>query len=474
VSRFVRREPGSAPPPRLHLVLDPFRASLCLLTIITISRVHQHFPLLARLRPALLLFGVAAVYALLNPRVTGVHNLLRTWPAKVVVALGVWACISAPFGISLGASGRFILEDFASVWLYAMALFLAIRCARELYTFIWAFVASTAVLVWLSLFVFGVSISHGGGVDVARLGTLYSYDGNDLGCMLLVGLALTLLVFQASRGKTRLASGVLLVGIGVALARTGSRGAFLGFIGAAGMLLWSLKGVSVLKRAGFVALVMGALIVAAPSGYWQQMGTVLEPTDDYNWSVYYGRKQLFARGVGYMLEYPIFGLGINNFGRAEGTMTERAKEAWRLGPGERVRWAPPHNSFIQAGAELGFPGLVLWSSLMIGGIVGMIRLRRRLPPAWLLGDPEERLLYLATLYLPVALAGFAIGAFFLSLAYYDVVYLLAALVSGVYVSVDDKVRRLRASVVVEPSDNPAGSQSLADAHWRRSTQGRRP
>ena len=71
----------------------------------------------------------------------------------------------------------------------------------------------------------------------------------------------------------------------------------------------------------------------------------------------------------------------------------------------------------------------------------MARLRRRLPPAWLHGDPEERFLYLATIGLPLALVGFAITAFFLSFAYLDLVYVLAAFVAGVYVAVGEKMRR---------------------------------
>jgi len=92
---------------------------------------------------------------------------------------------------------------------------------------------------------------------------------------------------------------------------------------------------------------------------------------------------------------------------------------------------------------LGIPGLILWTSLVVGAIVSVTRLRRRLPREWPHGDPEERFLYLATIHVPLAVVGFAITAFFLSFAYLDPIYVLAAFVSGLYVAVTEKARRTR-------------------------------
>src|SRR5205814_5657213 len=150
---------------------------------------------------------------------------------------------------------------------------------------------------------------------------------------------------------------------------------------------------------------------------------VLSPTKDYNWDSSEGRVEIWRRGVGYMLDHPVFGIGINNFERAEGTISDKVRRSFA---GDPIRWTAPHNSFVQVAAELGIPGLILWSSLIIGGLVGMVRMRRRLPRAWLQGDAEGRFLYLATVHLPLALVGFAIPAFFLSFAYSDIVSILAA------------------------------------------------
>jgi O-antigen ligase len=191
------------------------------------------------------------------------------------------------------------------------------------------------------------------------------------------------------------------------------------------------------KRVFFVAATAAGLAVAGPPGYWQQMRTMFSPTQDYNWLAPGGRRQIWLRGVGYMLAYPVFGVGIGNFGRAEATISERAKN-WRPGyPG--IRWSAPHNSFLEAGAELGVPGLVLWSSLVLGGTVAMLRQRRRLPEWWARGDREQRFLYLAATYLPVSLTGFAASSFFVSFAFLDPVYILAAFMSGIYVCTGRKL-----------------------------------
>ena len=428
--------PGHARVPGLRLARDPLRVALFMIMVLTISRVHQHFPLLAKVRPVLLLYTFAAVYCVLAPRAAALANVYQTWPPKIVAALGVVACLSAPFGISFGGSAKFIVSVYSSVLLYALLLFIGIRCARELYTFMWGFVVGIALLVWQALAVFHLIPVPG--TSVARLAEMYSYDSNDLGCVLIVGLVLTVLTFLTAGKKGKAVSAGLLVGIGVALARSGSRGAFLGLIGTGCALLFSLKRVSLVKRLGFVVIVVAGLTVAAPPGYWEQIGTVFSPTRDYNWQSGEGRREIWRRGLGYMLDNPISGIGINNFERAEGTISDKARRSFA---GDPIRWTSPHNSFLQVGAELGIPGLILWSSLVVGGIVGMTHLHRRLPRTWMYGDPEERFLYLATLHLPLALVGFAITAFFLSFAYLDLVYVLAAFVAGTYVAVKDKARR---------------------------------
>lgn len=412
----------------LSVVRDPLRIFLFLLTIVTISRVHSYVGLSA-LRPALLLVLLTGAYALMNPRALNDGALLRTWPPKVMAALGIMACISVPFGMSIGGSGAFILGTYSKVLLFGFLLVVAIRHARDLYTFVWAYVVSCGILVFVATVVVGVSKTQG----------LTTYDANDLGLVLLIGLPLALAVAQSTDNKlVRLLSGATVAGIGMAMALSMSRGGFVGMIAVGGGLLLLLKSVSVAKRLGFVALAATALFVAAPAGYWELMETITRPTEDYNWSSNYGRRQVWERGLGYMMGSPLTGIGIGNFARAEGTISDPAVN-WVPGPG-RIKWSVAHNSFLETGAEMGLPGLILFSSLVFGGIVAMVRLRKRLPPRWARGDPQERFLFHLTLYMPVSLLAFAVTGFFVSFAYQDPIYILAAFMAGLYAAVPAKMR----------------------------------
>jgi O-antigen ligase len=413
----------------LALVLDPLRIALFILTILTISRVHERYPVLAAFRPALLLVMASIGYAYLNPRYLARGNVLRMWPMRLVAALGIQACCSAVFGISLGGSATFILDSYAKTLAYAFLIAVSIRQVRDLYTLVWAYVVSCGILAFLSIFVF--EMSKVSGSYVTRLDSLYTYDSNDLGVVMMVGLPLALLLLTVARGAKRWILLVILVGISVTMARSGSRGGFLGFVAAGVAALIMVNGVSGARRFLVLAAAVIALVVGAPPGYWKQMGTILTPEEDYNFTTWDGRKALAERSIDYMTEYPSFGLGIGNFARAECTISPKIALLKINGP---IRCVPPHNSYLQAGAEMGVPGFLIWVSLVIGGIVAPLRLRHRLPKSWRSGTESKRFLYNATSFFSVAMIGFAVPSFFVSFAWMDPVYVMAALLTGLYVA----------------------------------------
>jgi len=418
---------------RLALVRDPLRIALFVLTVLTISRVHQHYPILEKFRPALLLFLASVGYAYLNPRYLTRTNVLGLWPMRFTAILGVWACCTAAFGISLGASAIFILSTYVKLLVYGVLIAVGIRHVRDLFTFVWAYVLSCGILAFFSIFVFGISKSTNS--HVSRLSNLYTYDSNDLCVVLLVGLPLTLLLLGVERGKKRAFLTVILIGIAATIARSGSRGGFIGFVAVAAAALLLVNGVSAGKRLVVLVITLVALAIGAPPGYWEQMQTIMTPKQDYNYYDRDGRKAVMQRGLGYMKSYPVFGLGIGNFEKAECTISPKIAPTYTTGP---LRCTAPHNSYVQAGAEMGFPGLLLWASLVIGLIFAPLRLRRRLPRSLLRGSPAERFIYGSTSYFPVAAVGFAVSSFFVSFAWMDPIYLLAAFMTGLYISVRDQ------------------------------------
>lgn len=457
-SRTVAREAEN-----LSLVRDPLRMLLFLLIIVAISRVHLHYPIIAKLRPVLVLSLGAVAYAYLNPGVITTTNVLKQWPMRLVALLGVLACCSAAFGISLGNSALFILDSFFKMLLSAFMIAMAVRHARDLYTFVWAFVISCGILALFSMFVFDLSSAG----QTTRLAEMYTYDSNDLGVILMIGLPLTLLLLAVDRGGKRLILFLTLIGITIAMARAGSRGGFLGLLAVALAALFLVSGVSMIRRVSLLAVTLIALSVAAPAGYWKQMGTILTPDEDYNYSSVDGRSALMKRGFGYMAKYPVFGIGIWNFAKAECSISPKLQSQSAYDP---VKCIAPHNSFVQVGAELGVPGFIAWISLLIGAIVAPIRLRRRLPQHWRKGSAAQRFLYAATTFFPIAMIGFAVTAFFVTFAFADPIYMMAALVTGLYLAVGAQLK-----AEGRPGLDAAAPRSLsrAPAGWRV-TRGARP
>lgn len=429
---------------------DGFHLALFLLLVVALSQVHR-FLGLAAFRPAFVLAIGTVGFAVLNPRSLNRGAMRRTWPPKVMLALGVMACISVPFGMSIGSSGSFILERYSNTLIIGLLVVLAIRHARDLYTLVWAFVLSCAWLAFLAIFLVGIGSEIRGGLPYT------SYDPNDVGLVLLMGLPLALALFQSAGSKVvRLVSLFTILGAGATLAISSSRGGFVGALAVGLALLVLLKGVSVVKRVAFVAVAAGALVFAAPEGYWAEMESITNP-NDLNLTSPYGRKAVWKRGIGYMLANPVTGIGIGNYGRAEGLMgTIRRRE----GVEGRVKWSAAHNSFLQPGAEMGFPGFILFASLVFGGMISMLRLRKRLPPGWKRGDPQERFLHYMAVYLPVSFVAFVATGFFLSFAYIEPIYILAGFVAGMHASVGVKLRhnqaggRRRAAPASAPPGRP--------------------
>ena len=119
---------------------DGYRNIVAALMLISISRLHQHFKFLNPLRPAMTLVLLAAFYAFANPRVLSTALATKTWAARMIAAIGIMACISTPFGISMGNSGTFILYEYSKTILFAFLVLFAIRQASDLFQLVWAVV----------------------------------------------------------------------------------------------------------------------------------------------------------------------------------------------------------------------------------------------------------------------------------------------------------------------------------------------
>jgi hypothetical protein len=94
----------------------------------------------------------------------------------------------------------------------------------------------------------------------------------------------------------------------------------------------------------------------------------------------------------------------------------------------------------------------------------MLALRRRLPYAWRRGTPVEKFLYNSTHYFALALAGFAASSFFVSFAWLDIIYMVMALITGLYVSV--QVYQAQLAAVAADGAVPDLGDSVRRPGWR--------
>jgi O-antigen ligase len=416
---------------------DVVRICLFSLMMVNISAIQMYMGPVRLIRPGMTFLGLAVLVALLKPKLVSWKNMTAAYPSKRVLVFFGLACGSALLGLSLGGSATFILDVYSRNLIFFFLIVIAIRNIHDLALLMWSFVASVGVLVVLAQTVLDLEVTREG---LGRLGGGQGmFDANDLGMILVMALPLALLFFFNGKPLTRMLSLGTMIGIPVTIALTGSRGAMIGLVVVAITMLITLRRISVVKRVSILVAVAAGLFVAAPEGYWKQMGTLLNLKSDYNFSVEYGRKGIAKRGLGYMLGRPFFGVGVANFPRAEGTISPIAKA--RLDEGLSVEWIAPHNTYVQVGAEMGIPALLIWLSLLVGGSVGLCRLRRRLPASWEHESAERKFLSDACLFLPMSFLGFAVTSLFLSHAYTIVAYIIFAYLGGLHVLVHNELQR---------------------------------
>lgn len=400
---------------------DALMIALALAMLSFVWRIQDLFPLLRPLQVPTISILAALGLALFGP------SWGRRWTPVVkhpVARLGgvilILMMVSVPTSLYQGLSFRFVFQDHVKTLLLAALLVYAIRS--------WKDVERLAIvhLIGAALYSYVIStrftVGSGG-----RLGRLLFYDANDISLLLVCCLPLGVYFLRSGSTRTEklIASGVLAASL-FTLVKTGSRGGFLGLIAVGVYLLLAYRAIPRVKRLASVGLLAGVFLVAAGSQYWELMESMLRPTQDYNWDSDSGRRKVWTRGVGYMLDNPLTGVGVAAFPVAEGTVSERAA-LQRYGIG--FKWSAAHNSFVQIGAEIGVLGLLAFVAMLWVAIRRTYGLGRfggpRAPPA----SPAANIASLGQA-ITGSLIGFCVVGFFLSHAYSVFLYSLLAMAVG--------------------------------------------
>ena len=218
-------------------------------------------------------------------------------------------------------------------------------------------------------------------------------DPNELALAVAIGLPFAFAAFERKRSAGRLA---LLLGSLVLIAAcvilTRSRGGQLVFL--------AVLAVYFVRRFGWRGLVLGAILSAPILLLGGRSGAEAESSS-------LERLDCWFEGMSMVKGDPLVGVGQGQFAE------------------HHVQTA--HNSYILAAAELGLPGMLLWSLVLwAAGKVPVQALRR------LRDRPGAQAAVTWSVALLASLAGLAVGIFFLSFCYHPVLWIYLGLCGALY------------------------------------------
>jgi putative inorganic carbon (HCO3(-)) transporter len=405
---------------------DPLLLAVAAYVLTAVGRIHQLFGALEVLHLAAIAGLTAIVLYVFDPSRERQGALVLGPTAALIAALLFWMMLSVPFALNTGASVNLVFDNFIKTALMSFIVAGSVRDVDDVERL--ALVYFAGAVVYSIVVVTRFDLGDGGNW---RLGHLYYYDANDFATFVVTAIPLGIYFLHAApRRLTRVAAAAGLVVLTLGFVWSGSRGGFIALSTVALFIVVRYSAIPLRWRLAATALVAIVVLAAASDHYWQQMGTIASDSD-YNHTSETGRMPIWHRGIGYMMANPLLGVGPDNFPSAEGILSPLA-ERQQYGVG--VRWNAAHNSFVQIGAELGLPGLALFIAIIASAFTALRRAGRAEA-----ARPREDDRPPLTPALTGSLIGFVVGAFFLSLAYSEMLYTLVALAVGLHKVTSDAV-----------------------------------
>ena len=368
-------------------------------------RTHELVPIIGILRPALTLSILSLAVLVFRADRHARSAALNDISIKLCAAYFGWALLVAPFSLWPKAAVMFTVTTAFPALVMLLVMLLSAPTQRSIDRLTVGFVCFTSVHI--------IGLRFLGSDGSGRLVGEGALDSNDLASLAAMLFPLAISLVLRHKGLTRL------IGIfGTAMSLAGmqwfnSRGGTLAMLAGMMTLVILQKGN---RRFGLLALVIigGAVTwFTASQEYRDRIIGISNLDNDYNVTDYMGRKQVWQRGRGYILDNPLTGVGANQFPVMEG-MTLKAK-------GLHGKWSAAHNAYIQAFAELGVPGGLIFVSVLA---VGLGRARRLAQPK----EPPSTGIRPRPEYL-ASLVAFAAGAYFLSHAYFYALFALTGMIS---------------------------------------------
>jgi O-antigen ligase len=348
-------------------------------------------PLLLTAFTALVMFSAAAKW---NPADLGKH-----WIPWMVVVVLFFAFAGIPTALHRNATFTYLTHGFSQSILGGILVFGVARTAAGRRLMAQALCVSGVVTA-------GLALVWNRRDNAFRLAGAATYDSNDLALIVVITMPLLIWWFFDNKSRIRWFAILAMPMMFTVMLRTSSRGGFLGMVAImAGLLFIGSTGrVREARKIALTGILLAVLgFVAMPGAYLNRMRTMDQELDNQSPRA---RINVWKRGMGYAKDNPILGVGMANFGRAEGILSDYSQQ--RGGSG--VKWSTAHSSYIQAWAEIGFIGGGAFTIAIIGGMLALLMWR---PPPWM-RDPAQRML---TPMVGLSLLAFCVSGAFLSFAF---------------------------------------------------------
>jgi putative inorganic carbon (hco3(-)) transporter len=415
---------GAPADPEAPLPWDGLLICMAAMLLVSVARLHSLVPGLDMIRPALLLSGLSLLLYFTRPSPLRALKYLKHPFAYLMLFIAIWALLGVPVALFKSNSLKFLLEEFFRTGV--MVILLA-ACVRSLHD-----VRRLLMTLAIGGMVFSLFAALPAGFNAVSAG---GYDPNDSSMFIVLTMPLTAyFLIREPRLMLKLVFAAALVVCTIAVVRTGSRGGFLALVAIAGYTIFFFQGIKPIFRLGTVGMLALVLALAGSQEFWDKMESINDPTD-YNYTDPLGRKAVWARAREYMVQNPVFGVGINNFSTAEGVhpYAVARKEA-----GYGWKWSVAHSIWYQTGAELGFPGLAAFAGIFLAGAYYLRRMARRVRATP--GSPQHQEAAGLASALIGSMVAIAVAGTFLSLAYSSMVWAVFGLILGLL-----KVMRFRST-----------------------------
>jgi O-antigen ligase len=254
---------------------------------------------------------------------------------------------------------------------------------------------------------------------------------NDLALNMVALLPLAVFVIlRPTQPARRLIGAICAVFMLGAIVASHSRSGTLGLVAMIGVIaLFAIR-----RRPGFVlggALAAVLALPMLPASYWQRLSSITDESKDDTGSRE-ARATLLRESFQAFVENPVTGVGAGQFKNWNPT-------------GREQPWRESHDVLLQVAAELGVPGLLVFSYLIVRAGLGVRETRRLLrrgrrarrggqstgaAPAVRLTPAEETFFDAHSAAMAASLAGWFVCALFASVAYNWTFYYLLALAAA--------------------------------------------